>query len=93
MADVKEGLLAPDEIQPYAVWELDLPFATGERRLGAVSYDAETNRLFVPQLDVLAYEWDLDLYPGVHVFQLSTPALTADVDHDNDVDDADFLAL
>ncbi len=93
LVDVANGEVAPHEVQPHDVWELTLPFAPDTHRLGAVSYDGATDRLFVPQLDVLAYQDDLSVYPVVHVFQLATPGPTADLSGDGFVDGEDLGIL
>ena len=69
---VKNGQLQPWEVQPYDVWEIDLPFASGDRRLGGVGYDPHTNRVYVSQ------QYGDGASPVIHVYELqSTPDTTA----------------
>ena len=92
LLEVKAGNLAPHEVLPYDYWELELPFAPLAHDLGEVSYDPATQRLFVSQLDVLAHE-GLDVYPVIHVFQLSHADLFGDLNGDGFVDGEDLGIL
>jgi hypothetical protein len=49
LALVRAGQKQPWEVQPYATWSLDLPFATEGRNLGGAAYDPLTRRLFLSQ--------------------------------------------
>lgn len=64
---VKNGEKQMWEITPYDVWQLDLPFASGEKVIGGVTYDSKNKRIFVSQL-----RGDEKL-PVVHVFKIGGP--------------------
>lgn len=64
---VADGSRESWSIQPYSVWELELPFSTLQRRIGGVAYDPATQRIFISQREA-----DENRYPLIHIFSLST---------------------
>jgi len=70
---VSNGRRKPWELEPYAVWPLEFPFAEKNAMIGGVAHDPNTGRIFVSQLygDVIGY----DLNPIIHVFTIR-PAKT-----------------
>ena len=77
LAAVNNGQLQPWEVQPYDVWELELPYSGGGVHIGGVAYDAANNRIYVSQSSV--DEWGL---PIVHAFQVRPVADFVDVSPD-----------
>ncbi|HUE69823.1 MAG TPA: fibronectin type III domain-containing protein, partial [Pirellulaceae bacterium] len=65
LAAVKAGTKQPWEVQPYDIWELNLPYDGGGIYIGGAAYDAASGRLYVSQQHADA--WGL---PLVHAFQL-----------------------
>lgn len=47
LAQVRAGATKPWDVRPYATWTLDLPY--GGVRVGGVTYDSTTGRIFVSQ--------------------------------------------
>lgn len=77
LAAAVQGEIAPYEIQPYAMLNVDdYMFQQGCRRqtLGGVGYDRERGLIYVLEKEVM----DDDAKPIVHVFQLSATAHSAD---------------
>ena len=66
---VKNGTKEPWEVQPYDVWNLNLPYATDTKWAGGVAYDAATGRIFVSELH--QGEWAT---PVIHVYQVGAAA-------------------
>jgi hypothetical protein len=66
--DVKNGLKQSWEIQPYDVWNFDLPFGSGYRTIGGVTFDAQSGRLYVSQLSADG----ADRHPVIHAFDFAT---------------------
>lgn len=64
---VKAGDKQPWEIQPYDVWDFDLPYPEGGKHIGGVAYDSATGRMYVSQ------QYGNEAYPVVHAFQVGTP--------------------
>ena len=62
LAAVKAGQRQPWDVQPYAVWSLSLPIASGNTHLRGATYDPATGRLFVSQA------YGDNEYPVIHVF-------------------------
>jgi hypothetical protein len=46
---VKNGELQPWDVEPYAVWNFELPFQDATRRISGVAYDADNNRVILAQ--------------------------------------------
>ena len=68
LAGVAAGNASPWTVRPYAVWPLDLPFATnGSTHIGGASYDAATGRIFVSQT------YGDGTLPLIHVFTITLP--------------------
>jgi hypothetical protein len=63
---VKNGQRQPWDVKPYAVWELNFPFAVQEAVIGGAAYDPVTGRIFVSQ-----YRVDSD-NPLIHVFTVGS---------------------
>lgn len=65
---VKQGLEPEYDVQPYAIWQLSLPFEapTANNVISGVAYDPNTNQIFVTQ--DCAYN---GCYPIVDVFKIS----------------------
>jgi hypothetical protein len=49
LAAVRSGQRQPWEVQPYATWTLDLPFAASHAAILGAAYDPTTNRIFLSQ--------------------------------------------
>ena len=49
LASVYRGEAAPDSLQPYDVWELDLPYSPTQHDIGGAAYDPATGRIFITQ--------------------------------------------
>lgn len=64
---VKNGEKQPWEVQPYDVWNFDLPFADGAHHIGGVAYDSATGRLYISQ------QYGNEAYPVIHAFQVGEP--------------------
>ncbi len=67
LLSVKAGQKEPWELVPYAMWNFDLPFASGSRDLAGVSYDPATQRVFLAQANGDGPR------PVVHVFSVTPP--------------------
>jgi hypothetical protein len=68
---VKNGTKQQYEIQPYAVWDLTLPFTIvpNSNDIGGAAYDPSTQRIYVMQREAVGnYE------PVIYVFKVSTAA-------------------
>jgi len=66
---VKNGRKSASSVRPYAVWSLDLPFATGNKEVGGVAYDPSTSTLYVSAIaaDRVAPYTSL---PVIHAFKV-----------------------
>jgi Putative Ig domain len=72
LKSVRDGLVAPWDLKPYKVFQLNLPFdatfgdATDSqsRRIGGAAYDPATGRIFLSQM------FDDGRTPVIHVFKL-----------------------
>lgn len=64
---VKNGEKQPWEIQPYDVWDFDLPYPEGAKHIGGVAYDSASGRLYVSQ------QYGNEAYPVIHAFQVGAP--------------------
>lgn len=69
---VRNGELQPWEVQPYDVWQLDLPYESGATQIGGVAYDSASGQLFVSQL------YGNDAYPVIHAFDIGEVAPSGD---------------
>ena len=67
LAAVKNGQKQPWDVKPYAVWQLNLPFAVENAHLGGATYDPATGRIFVSQA------FGDGTKPLIHVFTIQTP--------------------
>lgn len=67
LAQVRAGTLQPWELIPYAVWEMELPFAgpSSSHRFGGAAWDAENRTIYLSQ-----YLAEGGL-PVIHVYQLA----------------------
>jgi hypothetical protein len=75
-AAVKAGTKAPWDVEPYAVWPLELPTPESTVRLGGVGYDAANQLLYLSQLYA-----DRDGYafrPVIHVLHLNAAGAPVD---------------
>lgn len=54
LAAVKAGTIQPWQVQPYAVWELPLPFTIAAADLGGAAWDVANRKLYVMQKEVSA---------------------------------------
>jgi hypothetical protein len=71
LAAVKNGTLQPWQVQPYDVWNLNIPVASGDTTLGGVAFDPASGRVYVSVL----YADDAQPYtylPLIEVFQVTT---------------------
>lgn len=62
---VKNGTKEQYEPRPYAIWNLQLPFASGQKLLGGAAYDPASQRVFISQL------YGEDTAPVIHVFKVN----------------------
>jgi len=67
---VKNGLMPPENVKPYAVWTLDLPFQENAplRQIGQVAYDSSTGRIFVSQ--IRGYSVGYTAEPIIHILNI-----------------------
>jgi hypothetical protein len=67
LLSVKNRTKQPWTVQPYAVWDFDLPFANnyGQRVIGGAAYDPKTNQIYLSQQCT-----DTNCAPIVHVFRV-----------------------
>jgi hypothetical protein len=73
LKSVRDGALAPWDLKPYTVFQLNLPLDTPfgdaadteSRRIGGAAYDAATGRIFLSQI------FDDGRTPVIHVFTLN----------------------
>ena len=70
LAAVQNGEKQPWDIQPYSVWNFDFPTFTGNAKIGGVTFDPNSGRIYVSQLaaDVVGYNPN----PIIHVFDINT---------------------
>ena len=68
LAAAKNGEKQPWDIKPYAVWNLDLPFASGSGHLNGAAYDPVTGQIFVSQA------FGDGTKPLIHVFTVGSTA-------------------
>lgn len=68
MLDVKSGKMRPDQIQPYAMWNFELPFESGNgpHDLGGAAYDPKTSTIYLSQLCATG-----SCVPIIHAFKVS----------------------
>jgi hypothetical protein len=62
---VKDGLMEPWEVQPYALWRLEEMDSNGSATLAGAAYDPASGRVYLTE----AYGEE----PVVHVYELSVP--------------------
>lgn len=70
---VKNGIMAPWDVMPYAVWELPFKFKPTSIFGGASAYDATTKRLYVAQPAGEKYGC-CQILPVIHVFDVDMEA-------------------
>lgn len=63
LASVYAGDAKPESIEPYGLWELELPYSPDQTEIGGAAYDPDTGRIFISQAFA-----DGD-NPVIHVFQ------------------------
>jgi hypothetical protein len=74
---VKNGVINPAtgvsykpwDITPYAIWNLDLPFANGDGTILGAAYDSSTQRIFISQQGGERY--GEAPFPVIHVFKIA----------------------
>lgn len=72
LLSAKNGQMDPWEIKPYAVWNFNLPYETDDlHKIGSVTYDLETNRIYMTQLDKDDGKWGFAYLPIIHVFEVN----------------------
>ncbi len=59
----------PWDVLPYAVWEMDLPYAVPKAEIAGAAYDVERQRIFISQRGSDRY--GLDPFPIIHVFEVN----------------------
>jgi hypothetical protein len=65
---VKNGTKSQNQIQPYSIWNFNLPFESGDQhKIGGAVLDPATNKVYVSQ--ECSDAWCL---PIIHVFQIGT---------------------
>jgi hypothetical protein len=65
---VKNGIKKPWDITPYAIWNLDFPFAIGNAHILGAAYDPTTQRVFISQQ--AGDKPNIDPFPLIHVYKL-----------------------
>jgi hypothetical protein len=70
---VRQGLMKPWEVRPYAIWHLTFPYPAAGTNLDGVAYDPATQRLFLSQAMV---EGDWQSKPLIHAYQVNIPTVT-----------------
>lgn len=68
-AAVKSGSKDPWDLKPYGVWPMTFPTTAGKLIIGGVTYDAQTQTLYVSQRD--ANRGEFTQSPVIHAFTLS----------------------
>ncbi|HEY3353215.1 MAG TPA: hypothetical protein VGQ83_08215 [Polyangia bacterium] len=66
LVQVKNGQKEQWEIEPYATWALDLPFASDDRAISGAAYDPQHGRIFLSQA-----HGDASGLPLIHVLGLT----------------------
>jgi hypothetical protein len=61
---VKNGQKQFWQVQPYDVWDFDLPYPEGGKHIGGVAYDPASGRMYVSQ------QFANGGYPVIHAFQV-----------------------
>lgn len=69
LAEVHAKRLNPWDLKPYGVWDLDLPFAPGDRSILGAAYDPSTQQIFLSQRN--GDKPALEPFPMIHVFKLN----------------------
>jgi serine/threonine protein kinase len=70
---VKKGKVKSHEVVPYDVWNFTAPFGGGEWNLGGAAFDPESNRLYLPFLNVDT-QAERSSLPVVQVFEVTRAA-------------------
>jgi hypothetical protein len=74
LTKVSSGAADPWSVRPYAVWSLNLPFATtGITRLGGAAYDAASGRIYVAQYQADGGLARTSNLPLIYVYKLQLP--------------------
>ena len=65
----------PWDIKPYAIWNLDFPFAKENAHILGAAYDPATQRIFISEYggEKSGYE----PYPIIHVYKVNIPSSTS----------------
>ncbi len=65
---VKNGTKSPDSVQPYAVWNFNMPLerTDSQHDIGGAAYDPQTNRIYISQLCTAG-----SCLPVIHAFKVS----------------------
>lgn len=71
LLDVKNGLIEPWDVLPYARWEMDLPYAKPMASLGGAAYDPSTQRIFISQSESDNISNIYEPYPIIHVYSIN----------------------
>lgn len=71
LLEVKNGIKEPWTAKPYAIWQLDLPYEVGNKRIGGVAYDEQGNRVFISQMG--ADTKNGEPKPVIHVYKIAPP--------------------
>jgi hypothetical protein len=73
---VKDGAKRKYEVQPYSIWNFNIPFETDDRHdIGGVAYDRAGNKIYISQMCA-----DSGCNPIIHVFEINTGSPSASVD-------------
>ncbi len=62
----------PWDIKPYAIWNLDFPFAKKNAHIMGAAYDPATQRIFISQYGGERY--GMEPYPIIHVYKVNIPS-------------------
>ena len=67
LLDVKNNGRAPDRVEPYAIWNFNLPYewSDGSHLLGGAAFDSGSGRIYLSQLCA-----DSECRPIIHAFQV-----------------------
>jgi hypothetical protein len=66
LVEVKNGTRQPWDVEPYGVWDLNMPTAEADPRIGSVTWDSAGQKLYVIQRKGRAFD-----SPEAHVYTLA----------------------
>jgi hypothetical protein len=76
-AAVKQGTKQPGQLQPYDVWNFNVPIPSGEDQVGGVAYDPSTGRLYVSVVDADPGPGGYGALPLIEVYHVNIPTASS----------------